>query len=163
MLYARRFESPMGPLLLESDGTALTGLRTPHRLEGREAPDTDAEVFDLTERWLRAYFRGARPDFLPPLAPQGTAFRLSVWKLLLDVPYGELTTYGAIADRLRAQGLKASPRAVGGAVGHNPIPILIPCHRVVGADGRLTGYTGGLDVKKYLLALEGSLIKCTDS
>lgn len=92
---------------------------------------------------------------LPPLAPQGSPFRQAVWRLLLEIPYGTVTTYGALARTLRGQGISAAAQAVGGAVGHNPISILIPCHRVVGSDGSLTGYAGGVANKQFLLELEG--------
>ena len=92
---------------------------------------------------------------LPPLAPKGSAFRQRVWKLLLEIPLGETATYGGLTEKLKASGIPASPQAVGGAVGHNPISIIIPCHRVVGADGSLTGYAGGVEKKRFLLELEG--------
>lgn len=122
-------------------------------------------VFDQTHRWLDIYFSGLVPDFTPPLAPHGTPFRRVVWKFLLDIPYGETTTYGEIAARIAAQRAvqqgsdspvtpRMSAQAVGGAVGHNPIAILIPCHRVIGTDGSLTGYAAGLDRKRCLLQLE---------
>ena len=153
--YFKVVPSSAGPLTLVSDGEALTGLWTE---KNAPAPGKTGElpVFELTERWLKEYFSGREPDFTPPLAPEGTPFRLRVWKLLREVPYGTLTTYGAIADKLRAEGVKASPRAVGGAVGANPVSIIVPCHRVIGADGSLTGYAGGLETKKLLLRLEGS-------
>ena len=93
---------------------------------------------------------------MPPLAPSGSPFRQAVWALLREIPYGATTTYGALAQALRARGIAAAPQAVGGAVGHNPISILIPCHRVVGADGSLTGYAGGVEKKRFLLELEGA-------
>ena len=93
---------------------------------------------------------------MPPLAPQGSPFQRAVWKLLLEIPYGETSTYGALADQLRAQGISAAAQAVGGAVAHNPISILIPCHRVVGSNGSLTGYAGGVGRKYFLLELEGA-------
>jgi methylated-DNA-[protein]-cysteine S-methyltransferase len=113
-------------------------------------------VFELTEKWLDVYFSGREPDFTPPLRMEGTPFRLRVWELLREIPYGSLISYGAIAEKLRAAGIKASPRAVGGAVGANPVSIIVPCHRVIGSDGSLTGYAGGLETKKALLRLEGS-------
>ena len=103
----------------------------------------------MTKAWLDLYFAGERPLFLPPLQPDGTVFQLRVWDALTSVPYGETLTYGALASALGS-----SPRAVGQAVGKNPISLLIPCHRVVGADGSLTGYAGGADRKAYLLRLE---------
>jgi methylated-DNA-[protein]-cysteine S-methyltransferase len=112
-------------------------------------------VFCQTENWLDDYFAGKMPPTLPPLAPVGTDFRKSVWKLLLEIPYGQTTTYGALAQTLKERGFSTSARAVGGAVGHNPISILIPCHRVLGANGSLTGYAGGVAVKHRLLELEG--------
>ena len=107
-------------------------------------------------RWLDLYFAGKEPHFMPALSPDGTAFQQAVWEILRTIPYGETTTYGAIAKRLEKNtGKRMSAQAVGGAVGRNPISILIPCHRVIGADGGLTGYAGGLDKKEYLLGLEG--------
>ena len=104
---------------------------------------------------LDAYFAKRPLPALPPLAPKGSAFRQAVWKLLLDIPQGRTTTYGALAQALREQGVPAAPQAVGGAVAHNPISILVPCHRVVGTSGSLTGYAGGVAAKRYLLELEG--------
>ena len=107
-------------------------------------------------RWLDLYFAGKEPDFSPALNPTGTAFQMSVWAILQTIPFGETTTYGAIARRLEEQTKKRmSAQAVGGAVGRNPISIIVPCHRVIGADGSLTGYAGGLDKKEYLLRTEG--------
>ena len=112
-------------------------------------------VFRQTADWLDAYFSGASLPALPLLAPDGSPFRKAVWNLLLKIPYGRVTTYGALAGALREQGISAAAQAVGGAVGHNPISILIPCHRVVGANGSLTGYAGGIGKKQFLLTLEG--------
>lgn len=155
-----KLSSPLGSLCLASDGTALTGLWLEGQkyfgstLTGHE--ETAAlPIFNQTRDWLEVYFSGQIPDALPPLAPQGSAFRREVWKLLLEIPRGETVTYGALAQRLQAQGTAASARSVGGAVGHNPVSILIPCHRVVGGDGSLTGYAGGLANKMHLLELEG--------
>jgi len=156
MRFTARLASPLGPLTLASDGGALTGLW----LEGQkyfaaglepdaqEAPDIPA--FRETAAWLERYFSGRRPPVLPPLAPCGSVFQRSVWKKLLEIPYGQTRSYGELAETLGS-----SPRAVGGAVGHNPISILIPCHRVVGAHGGLTGYAGGVEKKRFLLELEG--------
>ena len=152
--------SPLGPLTLASDGTALIGLWLPGQkyfaagLEPDAKEQPDLPVFRQTKAWLAAYFAGDDLPPLPPLRPCGTAFRQAVWALLLDIPSGETVTYGELSARLRKEGLSGSPRAVGGAVGHNPISILIPCHRVLGAGGRLTGYAGGLAAKEYLLTLE---------
>ena len=114
------------------------------------------EVLRLTRRWLRVYFEAARPDFTPPLAPSGTPFRLAVWRELTAIPYGETRSYADIAQSLHRHTpfQNASPRAVGGAVGHNPISLIIPCHRIVGAGGALTGYAGGLARKQALLDME---------
>ena len=152
--------SPVGMLTLSSDGTALTGLW----LDGQKyfgaglsdaVKENDLPVFEQASAWLDAYFAKAPLPALPPLAPQGSPFRQAVWKLLLEIPRGQTTTYGALAQKLRNQGISAAPQAVGGAVGHNPISILIPCHRVVGAGGSLTGYAGGIAAKQQLLELEG--------
>ena len=115
----------------------------------------DLPVFRQAAAWLDAYFAKQPLPDLPPLAPKGSDFRQVVWRLLLEIPYGQVTTYGALAQILRDRGISAAAQAVGGAVGHNPISILIPCHRVVGADGSLTGYAGGVEKKRFLLALEG--------
>ena len=120
----------------------------------------EAEIFARTRRWLDAYFSGRQPDVSAlPMAPRGSAFAQSVWQLLLEIPYGQTVTYGQLAKRLaERRGLaQLSAQAVGGAVGHNPISVIIPCHRVLGAKNQLTGYAGGLDVKTFLLKLEGVL------
>ena len=154
-VYYKKVPSPVGQLTLASDGEALTGLWTE-----KNAPAAgklaELPVFELTVRWLETYFSGREPGFMPPLRMNGTPFRLRVWELLRDIPFGALTTYGALSDKLRAAGIKVSPRAVGGAVGANPISIIVPCHRVIGADGSLTGYAGGLETKISLLRIEGS-------
>lgn len=153
--------SPLGPLTLASDGAAITGLWLAGQkyfastLDIHASPAPDLPVFDQTAAWLDAYFSKAPLPAMPPLAPSGSPFRQAVWALLREIPYGATTTYGALAQALRARGIAAAPQAVGGAVGHNPISILIPCHRVVGADGSLTGYAGGVEKKRFLLALEG--------
>lgn len=164
MQYTSAYKTPLGEVLLACDGTGLTGLwfeganyyaRT---LDGdHEARETP--VFAETRRWLDIYFSGREPSFLPPLHPAGSPFQLAVWERLRKIPYGQTVTYGALAqDLAAARGLsRMSARAVGGAVGRNPISILIPCHRVVGADGTLTGYAGGIERKRRLLAGEGAL------
>ena len=161
MTYAAYYFSPLGRIILMSDGTALTGLY----FDGeKDSPDLsaahkkDLPVFGEAMRWLDLYFAGKEPDFSPALNPTGTTFQMSVWAILQTIPFGETTTYGAIAHRLEEDtGKRMSAQAVGGAVGRNPISILIPCHRVIGTDGSLTGYAGGLDKKEYLLELEGAI------
>ena len=147
MQYTQHYDSPLGGILLAADEVGLTGLW----FDG-------AKYFaaGLDPAYLDIYFSGQEPDFTPPLHPCGSAFRQEVWALLRQIPYGQTTTYGALAARLAAErGLaKMSAQAVGGAVGHNPISLIIPCHRVVGTDGSLTGYAGGIDKKARLLALE---------
>ena len=151
--------SPLGELILVSDGSALTGLRFTgqrHFPAGLPAPGpvSASEVFEDTARWLELYFSGERPSLLPRLSPEGTAFQRAVWERLLRIPYGKTVTYAELAA-----GLGTSARAVGGAVGRNPISLIIPCHRVVGAGGALTGYAGGIGRKEALLRFErgGSL------
>lgn len=161
MVYICKAESPVSPLYLASDGVSITGLW----LEGQkyfaatlggDAQEAALPVFDQARAWLADYFAGKTPGAPPPLAPQGSDFRQAVWKLLLEIPYGQTVTYGELTQALRASGRQAANQAVGGAVGHNPISILIPCHRVVGADGSLTGYAGGIRIKERLLELEGA-------
>jgi methylated-DNA-[protein]-cysteine S-methyltransferase len=148
------FDSPLGPLLLVGDGRALRGL---HMVEGRRpvtargdwTPAT--EPFDHVRAQLEEYFAGRRTSFDVPLAMGGTPFQRSVWHALLEIPYGETTSYGELARRL---GQPAAARAVGLANGSNPIAVIVPCHRVIGANGKLTGYGGGMDRKRILLDLE---------
>mgnify|MGYP000972908435 FL=1 len=162
MLYTSHYASPLGGMTLVSDGTALVGLYfdgQKYFAEGLDATRTQKNlpVFEEARRWLDVYFSGRKPDFTPPTAPAGTAFQQSVWKILRTIPYGQTVTYGAIARRIEQNtGRRISAQAVGGAVGRNPISILIPCHRVVGTNGSLTGYAGGLDKKAYLLRWEGA-------
>lgn len=163
MDYICNIPSPVGLLTLSSDGQALTGLW----LEGQKyfaatlgiaAENRPLPIFEEAQAWLEQYFSGKLPEGTLPLAPKGSPFRKAVWDILLAIPYGQVMTYGEIAARLneRAGAAHTSPRAVGGAVGHNPISILIPCHRVVGSGGSLTGYAGGIDKKIQLLKLEGA-------
>ncbi|WP_311643094.1 methylated-DNA--[protein]-cysteine S-methyltransferase [Selenomonas noxia] len=162
MLYTSHYTSPLGGMTLVSDGTALVGLYfdgQKYAAEGLDATRTQKNlpVFEEVRRWLDVYFSGRKPDFTPPIAPAGTAFQQSVWEILRTIPYGETTTYGAIARRIEQNtGCRMSAQAVGGAVGRNPISILIPCHRVVGTNGSLTGYAGGIDKKERLLQWEGA-------
>ena len=153
-MYLTTYPSPLGMLTLTSDGSALTGLW----METQSIPNNnnthrdDLPVFQQTKVWLDAYFLGNAPDSRKlPLSPAGTAFQRHVWDILLTVPYGETVTYGAIAKAIRPT---MSPQAVSGAVGKNPISIIIPCHRCVGANGALTGYAGGLENKAWLLRHE---------
>lgn len=156
------YDSPVGTLTIASDGEALCGLWLDgQKYHGASVPedmtrDDTAKPFDAVRDWLDAYFAGERPSIADvPLAPIGSEFRQAVWRKLIEIPYGELSTYGDIATALKKERGKASALAVGGAVGHNPVSIIIPCHRVVGADGSLTGYAGGIERKKLLLELEG--------
>ncbi len=150
--------SPIGPLTLASDGEAIIGLWMKGQKYDAATLKNPLEkalpVFDRAQAWLDRYFAGENPEAAFPLAPQGSAFRQAVWRVLRAIPYGEVTTYGAIARQLGG-----CAQAVGGAVGHNPVSIIIPCHRVVGADGSLTGYAGGLEKKIRLLKLEGVAVE----
>lgn len=156
------YDSPLGGILLAADDQGLTGLWFDgQKYFGTTLPaepiQLETAILTETKRWLDVYFSGREPDFLPPLHPIGSPFRRAVWDLLLQIPYGQTITYGALARQLAAQQGHAtmSAQAVGGAVGHNAISILIPCHRVVGSNGSLTGYAGGVDKKERLLTLEG--------
>ena len=155
-----RYRSPLGGITLAAEGEALIGLWFDGQRHFGETlirpAEGDAPVLAEARRWLDLYFRGEQPDFTPRLNPRGSAFRRTVWDILLTIPWGQTMTYGEIAaEAARRMGAeRMSARAAGGAVGHNPISLLIPCHRVVGADGRLTGYAGGLERKARLLALE---------
>ena len=163
MTYTMEYASPLGGMLLAADDEGLTGAW----FDGQKyfaaglAPQREMRetaVLRDAAHWLDRYFEGRDPGFLPALHPLGTAFQQEVWKLLLDIPYGETTTYGALAAQLAARkGLaRMSAQAVGGAVGRNHISIIIPCHRVVGANGSLTGYAGGVEKKVRLLTLENA-------
>ena len=161
MTYTQHYDSPLGGILLAADDVGLTGLwfdgqKYFARGLSNERIEQETSVLAEAKRWLDIYFTGKAPDFTPPLHPIGSAFRRSVWEILLQIPYGQTTTYGEIARQLsKKQGLeRMSAQAVGGAVGHNEISIIIPCHRVVGADGSLTGYAGGIGKKEKLLELE---------
>ena len=148
----RTIETPIGPLTLEADENAVTAIRF-----GAGAVQDVSPLLDAAEAQLHEYFAGTRRVFDLPLAPHGTAFQQRVWAALRAIPYGETRTYGELAA---AVGNPNASRAVGMANHCNPIPIVIPCHRVIGANGTLTGYAGGLDVKRKLLALEGiSILK----
>ena len=159
MTYIQHYQSPLGGMLLAADEIGLTGVW----FDGQkyfantlpeEHIEQEAPVLAETKRWLDLYFTGTEPDFTPPLHPIGSEFQKAVWALLLKIPYGQTVTYGELARQLGAE--KMSAQAVGGAVGHNKISVIIPCHRVVGANGSLTGYAGGIDKKVKLLTLEGA-------
>lgn len=159
--YTKEYHSPIGTVTMASDGQNITGVWMQGQKYfaatlGDHVPETSLPVFGLAEEWLERYFRGEQPEITLPLAPQGNEFRKSVWKILCDIPYGEVITYGQIAKLMAAQLGKTtmSAQAVGGAVGHNPISIIVPCHRVVGSNGSLTGYAGGIERKIKLLQLE---------
>ena len=164
MNYIQHYTSPLGEITIASNGESLTGLwfdeqkYFPHKLIS-ESLESELPIFTQTCNWLDIYFSGRIPDFNPPISLQSTPFRKAVYDILFTIPYGQTMTYGEIAHILAEQkGVqRMSAQAVGGAVGHNPISIIIPCHRVVGADGGLTGYAGGLDKKIYLLKLERAL------
>ena len=162
MYFTAHYASPLGGITLASDGEALTGLW----FDGQKyfadtLPAAHAAaalpVFEQATRWLDAYFAGEEPDSMPSVRLHGSPFRMAVWALLREIPYGTVTTYGALAGRLAAQqgGRAVSAQAVGGAVGHNPVSLIVPCHGVVGSTGSLTGYAGGVDKKEALLRLEG--------
>ena len=161
MMYAYHCSSPLGGITLASDGEALTGLwfdgqqHFPNNLPAY-SPKAELPIFVQTVKWLDTYFSGKEPDFTPPIRLHTTPFRRAVYNILLTIPYGCTVTYGEIAGILAEQrGIqRMSAQAVGGAVGHNPIAMIIPCHRVIGADGSLTGYAGGLNRKIRLLRLE---------
>ncbi len=164
LYYTAIYPSPVGKLTLACDGANLVGLW----IEGQKyfgsslpqpmTPKSDLPVLVAAQNWLDRYFAGENPSVSElPLHPIGSAFRQEVWNILCQIPYGTVTTYGAIAKKIAQKMGRASMsgQAVGGAVGHNPISIIIPCHRVVGANGSLTGYAGGIDTKIKLLQLEG--------
>lgn len=163
MQYTTTYQSPLGGITLAADGEALTGLW----FEGqkyyalhldKEHEEKDLPVFQQAKQWLNIYFSGQAPDFTPPLRFTGSAFQNEVWAILAAIPYGKTRTYGDIARELaQKRGLdRMSAQAVGGAVGKNEISIIVPCHRVVGSNGSLTGYAGGISKKIQLLKLEGA-------
>ena len=162
MEYTQKIKSPVGLLTVSSDGKNICGLW----IEGQKyfsktleknALEENLAVFDDVRKWLDVYFSAKEPDFMPPLSPKGSPFQKSVWNDLCRIPYGQTATYGDIAKQFELQNNDKgmSARAVGGAVGRNPVSILIPCHRVIGKNKSLTGYAGGIAVKTKLLQLEG--------
>lgn len=166
MYYSTVYQSPMGELTLacDQDANHLIGVwMEEQKYHGdsilkKMVANDDLPIFLTTKKWLDRYFAGVKPEISElPLAPMGGEFRQAVWELLCQIPYGEVVTYGDIAKQIATKMNKQrmSSQAVGGAVGHNPISIIIPCHRVVGAKGNLTGYAGGIHLKVKLLELEG--------
>lgn len=162
MFFISKYKSPVGEITIASNGEMLTGLWLDGQknfadtlLENYE--EKDLPVFEQTKKWLDIYFSGKAPDFTPPLDMGGISpFRKRVWEIMLEIPFGQTSTYGKIAKQIAEEtGKNVSAQAVGGAVGHNSISLVIPCHRVVGTNGGLTGYAGGIDKKIKLLRLEG--------
>ena len=161
MGYISYYDSPLGKLALETDGQYLLGLyfetQEQYAVQTQEeCAIQDFPILVQTQSWLNCYFAGEIPDFRPALLLKGSSFREAVWHLLLQIPYGQTVSYGELARQLaQEQGrTRMSAQAVGGAVGHNPIAIIVPCHRVIGTNGSLTGYAGGLNLKSQLLASE---------
>jgi methylated-DNA-[protein]-cysteine S-methyltransferase len=154
-MYSTDYTSPIGKMLIASDGEAICGVWFYGQKHFPSFDDLirkdDLAIFKQVKRWFDDYFNGLNPEIDFKLKPQGTKFRLEVWRVLSGISYGETLTYGEIASRISPT---MSAQAVGGAVGHNPISIIIPCHRVIGANGKLTGYAGGIDRKRKLLELE---------
>lgn len=160
-MYRSSYHSPLGKIYLTADEIGLTGLCFEQQKyvsydQWKTQEEREIPVFQETKRWLDVYFSGREPDFLPALHLCGTEFQWNVWNILTKIPYGKTTTYGAIAKEIAEDRnlQKMSAQAVGGAVGRNPIAIIVPCHRVLGAGGQLTGYAGGIERKKELLILE---------
>ena len=163
MQYITTYKSPLGQMTMASDDECLIGLwfdgqlRFASTINAGEAEENDIlPVFSQTRQWLDEYFSGKAPAFMPPIRLQGTDFQQTVWQLLLKIPYGTTSTYSYIARKVaKERGIATmSAQAVGGAVGRNPISIIVPCHRIIGTDGTLTGYAGGIERKEKLLSLE---------
>ena len=152
MTYQEQYDSPLGMLTMTSNGESLTELRFSEKSLTTLTPIVP--VLDATRRWLDSYFKGEKPDFTPQVTPFGTLFQRRVWTELLSIPYGQTVTYGDIARRIDCK----SAQAVGCAVGRNPIAIIIPCHRVVGSNGSLTGYAYGLERKRQLIMSEQKIL-----
>ena len=163
-IYTHNYQSPLGEIVIASDDTAITSLwlvgqrHFDIELEGCIA-DKDLPIFDEVSHWLDIYFTGNNPGEIPAVHMNGTLFQLEVWQILQTIPYGKLITYREIAEIIaKKRGIaKMSARAVGNAIGRNPISILVPCHRVVGSNGKLTGYASGIEKKIKLLKLENIL------
>ncbi len=163
MQYINTYQSPVGKILLACDNKGLTGLwidGAKYYSDGLSInyAEKTTPIFDCAKKWLDIYFSGEKPEFIPPLNLIGSDFQISVWNILLKIPYGHTTTYSDIAKKIAKQNnlTRMSAQAVGGAVGHNKISIIIPCHRVVGKNGSLTGYAGGIDRKIKLLKIENT-------
>ena len=162
MTYYFKYDTPLGRVTVAGCDKGITGLW----FDGQkyygaglaaDSRECEADVFVEAKKWLNIYFSGRNPDFTPPLLLSGSSFRMAVWDKLKAIPYGTTVTYGEIARSVAAKtGARVSAQAVGGAVGRNPVSIIVPCHRVVGADGSLTGYAGGVDKKLALLKIEGA-------
>lgn len=162
MQYTTKYETPLGSVLLAADETGLTGLwfdGARYYGAGLDPQHEEKEipVFDTVRAWLCDYFAARKPDVLPPLHLIGSPFRVRIWEIMLQIPYGQTMTYGELARQIaKEKGIgRMSAQAVGGAVAHNPVSIIIPCHRMVGTNGSLTGYAGGIPRKIELLKLEG--------
>lgn len=163
-MYTETYISPLGEILISSDEIGLTGLWFKEQkyfaLTLKDPVKQETPVITETKKWLDIYFQNKIPDFTPPLHPSGTLFQCQVWNLLLKIPYGKTVTYGMLAEIIAHEKKikRMSAQAIGNAVGHNPISIIIPCHRVLGKDGSLTGYAGGIERKEKLLLLEQKTI-----
>lgn len=168
MFYSTQYASPVGLLTLASDSEHLVGLWMQEQkyfggtVTGAMTENSGLPVLAAAKEWLDNYFSGEKPAISDlPLSPNGSVFRKAVWQILCEIPYGEVITYGEIAKKIADQRNEEhmSAQAIGGAVGHNPISVIIPCHRVIGSGGSLTGYAGGIDKKIWLLEHEGALPK----
>ena len=164
MIYKTHYDSPLGGMLLSADDKGLTGLWFDGQkyfayglVESEACEEQENPILNEAKHWMDIYFSGKEPDFDLPISLSGTDFQKKVWGILCTIPYGKTMTYGQIAAQIAAEQGAAhmSAQAVGGTVGHNPLSIIVPCHRVVGANGSLTGYAGGIDRKVKLLTLEG--------
>jgi methylated-DNA-[protein]-cysteine S-methyltransferase len=168
MEYICKIKSPVGTLTVSSDGQNISGLwiegqKYFAKILGNDVLEQNLPIFENVRKWLAIYFSGKEPDFMPPVMPEGSPFQKLIWNYLCKIPYGITTTYGELAKQFQLENKdkQMSARAIGGAVGHNPISILIPCHRVIGKNGNPTGYAGGIAAKIKLLQLEG--IDCDNS
>jgi methylated-DNA-[protein]-cysteine S-methyltransferase len=159
MEYIYNIQSPVGMLTVSSDGDNILGLwiegqKYFARGLGKDVLEQNLPIFENVRKWLDIYFSGNEPNFMLPLMPEGSLFQKAIWNILCGIPYSQTTTYGEIAKRFESKGKRTSARAVGNAISRNPISILIPCHRVVGKNGDLTGYAGGISKKLQLLQIE---------